>query len=141
MIVQDVAPRVERGLREFLLPSTTSAPYVEADRLYYVTAECQLRCLDTQGFSDGENDGPYREEVFKDNAAADKHIVSRKIKLRGNFLAPFIRTGSVLVRLHAFLENRSLIRRDGSHSFPRVRGRSAALPAATSIHRCRHLSH
>jgi len=68
---QDVAPRVERGLREFLLPSTTSVPYVEGDRLYYVTAECQLRCLDTKGFADGENDGPYREEVFKDNAAAD----------------------------------------------------------------------
>jgi len=68
---QDVAPRVERGLREFLLPSTTSVPYVEGDRLYYVTAECQLRCLDTKGFRDGENNGPYREEVFRDNAAAD----------------------------------------------------------------------
>ena len=59
---------IERGLREFLLPSTTSAPYVEGDRLYYVTAECQLRCLDTQGFGDGENNGPYREELFKDKA-------------------------------------------------------------------------
>jgi len=68
---QDVAPRVERGLRDWLLPSTTSAPYVEGDRLYYVTAECQLRCLDTRGFGDGENNGPYREEVFKDKAAAD----------------------------------------------------------------------
>ena len=68
---QDVAPRVERGLREFLLPSTTSAPYVEGNRLYYVTAECQLRSLDTQGFRDGENSGPYRDEVFKDDTAAD----------------------------------------------------------------------
>ena len=68
---QDVAPRVERGLREFLLPSTTSVPYVEDDRLYYVTAECQLRSLDTKGFNDGENEGPYQEEVFKDKAAAD----------------------------------------------------------------------
>jgi outer membrane protein assembly factor BamB len=68
---QDVAPRVERGLREFLLPSTTSAPYVEGKRLYYVTAEGQLRCLDTQGFRDGKNDGPYREEAFQNNAAAD----------------------------------------------------------------------
>jgi len=68
---QDVAPRVERGLREFLLPSTTSAPYVETHRLYYVTAECQLRCLDTQRSRDGENNGAYREEVFQDNAAAD----------------------------------------------------------------------
>jgi outer membrane protein assembly factor BamB/HEAT repeat protein len=68
---QDVAPRVERGLREFLLPSTTSAPYVEKDRLYYVTAECQLRCLDTKGFQDGANDGPYREERFQGKADAD----------------------------------------------------------------------
>jgi outer membrane protein assembly factor BamB len=68
---QDIAPRVERGLREFLLPSTTSAPYVEGNRLYYVTAECQLRSLDTQGFRDGENSGPYKDQVFKDNAAAD----------------------------------------------------------------------
>ena len=68
---QDVSPRVERGLRDWLLPSTTSVPYVEGDRLYYVTAECQLRCLDTKGFVDGENNGPYREEVFKDKAAAD----------------------------------------------------------------------
>jgi len=68
---QDVAPRVERGLREFLLPSTTSAPYVEGNRLYYVTAECQLRCLDTQRFRDGEYSGLYREDVFQDNAAAD----------------------------------------------------------------------
>jgi outer membrane protein assembly factor BamB/HEAT repeat protein len=45
---QDMAPRVDRGLRDFLLPSTTSGPYVEGDRLYYVTAECQLRSLDTQ---------------------------------------------------------------------------------------------
>ncbi len=67
---QDLAPRVERGLRDWLLPSTTSIPYLEGDRLYYVTAECQLRALDTKGFSDG-NDGPYREEVFKDKAAAD----------------------------------------------------------------------
>ena len=68
---QDVAPKKERGLREFLLPSTTSVPYVEGNRLYYVTAECQLRSLDTQGFRDGENSGPYQEEVFQDNAAAD----------------------------------------------------------------------
>ena len=46
---QDLAPRVNRrGLGEFLLPSTTSAPYVDGSRLYYVTAECQLRCLDAR---------------------------------------------------------------------------------------------
>ncbi len=68
---QDVAPRVDRGLREFVLPSTTSAAYVEGNRLFYVTAECQLRSLDTQGFRDDENTGPYQEEIFQDSAAAD----------------------------------------------------------------------
>jgi HEAT repeat protein/outer membrane protein assembly factor BamB len=69
---QDVAPRrAERGLREWLLPSTTSTPYVEGNRLYYVTAECQLRSLDTEGFRDGENDGSYQDETGKDAGAAD----------------------------------------------------------------------
>ena len=65
---QDVAPRVERGLREFLLPSTTSAPYVEGDRLYYVTAECQLRSLDTQGLLIWELDICGRLGVFPHEA-------------------------------------------------------------------------
>ena len=68
---QDVAPRVERGLREFVLPSTTSAPYVEGNRAYYVTAQCQLRSLDTEGFRDGENSGPYRQEILQNASAAD----------------------------------------------------------------------
>jgi len=68
---QDISPRVERGLREFLLPSTTSAPDVEGNHLYYVTSECQLRCLDIQGFRDGENNGPYQGELFQDDDAAD----------------------------------------------------------------------
>jgi len=64
---QDLAPRVERGLREFLLPSTTSAPYVEGNRLYYVTAECQLRCLDTRGFRQSETNG----KRIQENCSAD----------------------------------------------------------------------
>ncbi len=68
---QDAAPRVKRGLREFLLPSTTGAALVEGHRLYYVTAECQLRCLDTQGFHDGSNDGQFQAEISRDLRAAD----------------------------------------------------------------------
>src|SRR4029077_12134120 len=67
---QDVAPRVERGLREFLLPSTTSAPYVEGTRVYYVTAECQLRCLDTQGSDYHKYSGPHPGEFLQDKSAA-----------------------------------------------------------------------
>ena len=67
---QDVAPRVERGLREFLLPSTTGAPYVEGNRLYYVTAEGQFRCLDTQAADlVWELDMPDRLGVFLHEAS------------------------------------------------------------------------
>jgi outer membrane protein assembly factor BamB/HEAT repeat protein len=65
---QDVTPRVERGLREFLLPSTTSAPYVEGNRLYYVTSECQLRCLDQEGSRVWELDMCGRLGVFPHEA-------------------------------------------------------------------------
>ncbi len=44
---QDTAPPVlsTGGLYNFLQPTTTSAAFVEEDRLYYVTAQAQLRCL------------------------------------------------------------------------------------------------
>ena len=67
---QDLAPRVKRGTGEFLLPSTTSAPLVEGNRLYYVTAECQLRCLDTRrGEMVWELDMPGRLGVFPHEAS------------------------------------------------------------------------
>ena len=65
---QDVSPRVERGLRQFLLPSTTGAPYVEGQRLYYVTSECQLSSLDTDGHMVWELDICGRLGVFPHEA-------------------------------------------------------------------------
>ncbi len=41
-----------------------SSPLVEGDRVYYVSNRCELVCADTQGFSDNENDGPFKEEKF-----------------------------------------------------------------------------
>src|SRR5262249_3910334 len=67
---QDQSPRVKRGLGEFLLPSTTSAPYVESDRLYYVTAECQLRCLDLRTIRDSASNPRLGEKLCKGRAAA-----------------------------------------------------------------------
>ena len=40
-----------------------STPYIEGDRLYYISNRCQVVCVDTEGFLDGENDGPYTEET------------------------------------------------------------------------------
>jgi outer membrane protein assembly factor BamB len=48
-----------------------SSPAVEGKRLYYVTSRGELVCLDTEGFLDGKNDGPYLEEAHKGPADAD----------------------------------------------------------------------
>jgi len=48
-----------------------STPLVEGERLYYVTSRCEVVCLDTQGFRDGENDGPFVDEALKDPINAD----------------------------------------------------------------------
>lgn len=48
-----------------------SAPLVEGGILYYVTNRCEVMCLDTHGFRDGKNNGPYLEEKNKGETAAD----------------------------------------------------------------------
>jgi len=48
-----------------------SSPLVEGDRLYYVSNRCELVCLDTKGFRDGENNGPYKDEKFTSQTDAD----------------------------------------------------------------------
>ncbi len=44
---------------------------VEGDRAWVVTNRCELMCLDVDGFRDGENDGPYTDEVDAEEADAD----------------------------------------------------------------------
>ena len=42
-----------------------SSPAVENGRVYYVSNRCELVCADVEGFTDGENDGPYTDEKYK----------------------------------------------------------------------------
>ena len=48
-----------------------SAPCIEGDRLWVVTNRAEVMCVDVKGFYDGQNDGPYNEEVDKENEDAD----------------------------------------------------------------------
>lgn len=48
-----------------------SSPLVEGERLYYVSNRAKLTCLDVKGFSDNENDGPYKEEKLTGPKDAD----------------------------------------------------------------------
>ena len=42
-----------------------SSPLVDGKILYYVNNRGQVLALDTEGFLDGENDGPYQDEEYK----------------------------------------------------------------------------
>jgi outer membrane protein assembly factor BamB len=48
-----------------------STPYVEGDRVYYVSNRCELVCADADGFLDGQNDGPFNAEKFTEPQDAD----------------------------------------------------------------------
>jgi outer membrane protein assembly factor BamB len=48
-----------------------SSPAVEGKRLYYVSNRGELICLDTEGFADGRNEGPFQDEVHKGPTDAD----------------------------------------------------------------------
>ncbi len=48
-----------------------SSPAVVGNRLYYVTNRAELVALDTEGFDDGENDGPVTDEAQQGPGRAD----------------------------------------------------------------------
>ncbi|HVR75630.1 MAG TPA: hypothetical protein VMT52_14945, partial [Planctomycetota bacterium] len=48
-----------------------SSPVVEGDRLYYVSNRAELVCADTEGFLDGEDDGPFHDEKYREAIDAD----------------------------------------------------------------------
>jgi outer membrane protein assembly factor BamB len=48
-----------------------SSPLVEGERVYYVSNRAELVCADLQGFRDGENDGPFKEEKFTSQTDVD----------------------------------------------------------------------
>ena len=50
-----------------------STPYIENDRVYYISNRCEVVCIDAQGFGDGENDGPFVAET--DTTAIDADVI------------------------------------------------------------------
>lgn len=48
-----------------------SAPAVIGDRMWYVSNRCEVVCADVEGFLDGENDGPYKDEKYNDKEDGD----------------------------------------------------------------------
>ena len=59
------------GDNDFPDQGVCSSPIVEGKRLYYVNNRAELVCLDTEGFLDGKNDGPFQDEARKGPTDAD----------------------------------------------------------------------
>lgn len=69
---QHTSPKLASGrVNDWPYQGVASSPLVEGERLYYITNRAELTCLDTEGFSDGENDGPFQNEQFKGPKDAD----------------------------------------------------------------------
>ena len=58
-------------VQDWLLQGICSVPAIEDDRMWVVTNRCELMCLDTEGFRDGENDGDVKDEVDATKEDAD----------------------------------------------------------------------
>jgi outer membrane protein assembly factor BamB len=69
---QAVTDKLEEGKSvDWAEQGVASSPAVVGNRLYYVTNRAELVALDTEGFADGENDGPVTDERLKGLADAD----------------------------------------------------------------------
>lgn len=58
-------------VHDYPLQGMRGNPLVEEDRLWLVTNRGEVVCLDTEGFHDGENDGPFKEEPNHNRDEAD----------------------------------------------------------------------
>ena len=69
---QDSSEKLPTGrVHDGPLQGICCAPLVEGDRLWYVTSRGEVKCLDTEGFRDGENDGPFTGETATGADEAD----------------------------------------------------------------------
>lgn len=50
-------------VNDWPLQGVCSTPAVEGDRVYYVSNRAEIIAADVEGFTDGENDGPYKDEA------------------------------------------------------------------------------
>ena len=116
---QDSSEKLPTGrVHDWPLQGICCAPLVEGDRLWYVTSRGEVKCLDTEGFRDGENDGPWTAEKVTANDEADgvwvldmmkqlgisqHNMCSCSVTSAGNFL--FVNTGNGVDEGHLNLPN------------------------------------
>lgn len=71
---QHANPKLASGrVNDWPLQGVCSSPFVEGDRLYYVSNRCEVVCLDVNGFRDGNNNGAFTSET--DTSSIDADII------------------------------------------------------------------
>lgn len=69
---QDTYEKLATGeAQDWPLQGICSSPAVSGERVYYLTNRAQVVCADTEGFADGENDGPFTAESSTGLQVAD----------------------------------------------------------------------
>ena len=69
---QHASPKLMSGrVNDWPYQGVASSPLVEGKRLWYVNNRGEVVCVDTEGFHDGENDGPYTREEHTGKQHAD----------------------------------------------------------------------
>jgi outer membrane protein assembly factor BamB len=58
-------------VNDWELLGVCSSPYIEGKRLWYVSNRDEISCLDTEGFLDGTNNGPFTQEPNQNKDEAD----------------------------------------------------------------------
>ncbi|QDU64730.1 outer membrane biogenesis protein BamB [Planctomycetes bacterium Pan216] len=58
-------------VHDWPLQGVCCAPYAEGDKLWFVSSRGEVLCLDAEGFRDGENDGPYKDEEYTGDNEGD----------------------------------------------------------------------
>lgn len=89
-----------------------SSPLVEGDRLFYVSNRGELVALDTEGFRDGENDGPFLGEAAASQTSAD---IVWKLDMRELGVVPRFASASSPVSSgdHVFVNTGNGVGKDG----------------------------
>ncbi len=100
-------------VHDWPLQGICSSPVVQGDRLWFVTNRGEVRCLDTEGFYDGEDDGPVTgvwNQLF--DAVAD-FSATRDLSARGSIpsrlrdtLANVLRAAGL--QIHGYLKIRAV---------------------------------
>lgn len=71
---QHANPKLASGrVNDWPLQGVCSSPFVDGDRLYYVSNRCEVVCLDVNGFRDGKNNGAFTSET--DTSSIDADII------------------------------------------------------------------